>query len=148
MNDKHPGGRPSRLRSHALANRICALLAEGLSLRKVCDQLGFTQTFVFDWIHADPAFAKQYTCARERQTEVWMDQLVDLSDGATPENAHVARLQVETRKWIASKMLPKKYGDRPAEISVNTQVNLAAVSVEDMQRLQARRQELLKEQGE
>ena len=95
-----------------------------------------------------PAFAKQYTCARERQTEVWADQLVDLSDGATPANAHVARLQVETRKWIASKLLPKKYGDRPAEVNVNTQINLAQISVEDQQRLQARRLELLKEEGQ
>ena len=79
---------------------------------------------------------------------MWTDQLVDLSDGAPPENAHVARLQVETRKWIASKMLPKKYGDRPAEVNVNTQINLAQISVEDQQRLQARRLELLKEEGQ
>ena len=45
-------------------------------------------------------------------------------------------------------MLPKKYGDRPAEVNVNAQINLAQISVEDQQRLQARRLELLKEEGQ
>ena len=67
---------------------------------------------------------------------------------ATPQNAHVARLQVDTRKWVAAKLLPKKYGDRPAEVNVNTQINLASISVEDQARLQARRLELLKEEAQ
>jgi len=74
---------------------------------------------------------------------VWTDQLVDLSDGATPANEQVARLQEETRKWIASKLLPKKYGDRPAEVNVNTQINLMQVSVEDQRRIQEARLKLL-----
>ena len=39
-------------------------------------------------------------------------------------------------KWVAAKLLPKKYGDRPAEVNVNTQINLASICVEDQLRLQ------------
>jgi hypothetical protein len=73
------------------------------------------------------------------------DEIVEIADNATPQDAHVARLKVDARKWVAAKLLPRKYGDRPAEVNVNTQVNLASISVEDQQRLQRRRQELLKE---
>ena len=70
---------------------------------------------------------------------------METPDRATVQDAHVARLKVDARKWVAAKLLPKKYGDRPAEVNVNTQINLASISVKDQQRLQRRRQELLKE---
>ena len=90
--------------------------------------------------------------ARAVQAERWADELVTLPDSlpenVTAEQVAVAKLQVDTRKWIIGKRLPKKYGDRPAEVNVNTQINLAQSSLEDQQRLQARRQELLKEEGD
>ena len=52
------------------------------------------------------------------------DEIVEIADNATPQDAHVARLKVDARKWVAAKLLPKKYGDRPAEVNVNTQINL------------------------
>ena len=88
-----------------------------------------------------------YVRARDGQAEKYADEIVEISDAATPQDAHVARLKVDSRKWVASKLLPKKYGDRPNEINISTQVNLAVLSLEDQQRLQARRQELLKEEG-
>jgi Bacteriophage Sf6, terminase small subunit-like len=51
------------------------------------------------------------------------DEIVEIADNATPQDAHVARLKVDARKWVAAKLLPKKYGDRPAEVNVNTQIN-------------------------
>jgi hypothetical protein len=41
------------------------------------------------------------------------DEIVELSDMATPRDAHVRRLQVDSRKWIASKLLPRVYGMSP-----------------------------------
>ena len=48
------------------------------------------------------------------------DELVELADSdctgpdGKPDNALVQqrRLQVDTRKWVLSKMLPRKFGDR------------------------------------
>ena len=91
---------------------------------------------------------QQYARAKEKAADKLADEIVEIADNATPQDAHVARLRVDARKWVAAKLLPKKYGDRPNEVNVNTQINLACVSLEDQQRLQARRQELLKEEGE
>lgn len=61
----------------------------------------------------------------ERRWERMADQLVEISDAdctvdGKPDNALVqqARLRVDTRKWILSKMVPRRYGDRiTAEIA-------------------------------
>ena len=139
---------PRLKRSTLLARQICLSIAQGNSLISTCKTLKISKPFVLDWLRSDPDFASHYARAREDQADLYADEVVGISDAATPQDAHVARLKVDARKWVAAKLLPKKYGDRPNEVNVNTQVNLAQVSVEDMQRLQARRQELLKEQGE
>ena len=76
------------------------------------------------------------------QAEKWADEVIELSDSATVENAHVVRLQVDSRKWITSKLLPKKYGDRPAEVNF-TQNNIVVMSLEEQAKLQERRRKLL-----
>jgi hypothetical protein len=45
------------------------------------------------------------------QAERWIDEIVTIADSAAPEDYNCARLRVDTRKWIASKVLPKVYGD-------------------------------------
>jgi hypothetical protein len=39
------------------------------------------------------------------------DELLEIADEASPEEYNVARLRVDTRKWLLSKMLPRVYGD-------------------------------------
>jgi hypothetical protein len=96
---------------------------EGKSLRQTCRDLRISKPFVLDWLNDDPEFAAQYARARDM----------------SPETAQAARLQVETRKWIASKLKPKKYGDKPADISVSTHVH-NHISVEEQKQLQERHQ--------
>ncbi len=62
----------------------------------------------------DPDFAKAYARAREVQAHHEADEIRAIADSATPENVHVARLQVDARKWRASKLAPKVYGDKLA----------------------------------
>ena len=68
---------------------------------------------------AGGTFSQRYARARDAGYERMADELVEISDAdctadGKPDNALVqqARLRVETRKWILSKMLPKRYGDR------------------------------------
>ena len=132
-------GSISPVRSPELALAICSLLEQGFSLRYSCAENGCSDSFFISWIRTDPEIQKQYARAREIQADKLADELIELSDSATPENAHAVRLKVDTRKWIASKLKPKVYGDRPADINVNSVVNIAVLSVEKQQELQERR---------
>lgn len=105
-----PGGRPSKY-TKALAARICAHIADGRSLRSICreDDMPGMST-VFEWLADKPEFAEQYAHARDAQADALADEIVDIAD--TEEDAAKARVRVDARKWVASKLKPKRYGDR------------------------------------
>jgi hypothetical protein len=112
-----------------LADAICARLADGESLRTVCqsDEMPDKST-VFRWLRTN---ADQYTRAKEESADALTDEMLDISDDGTNdwmarkgeegestgwqvngEHIQRSRLRIETRKWIASKLKPKKYGDK------------------------------------
>lgn len=124
-------GRPS-IYSEAIADDICARLSVGESLRSIClsEHLPHIST-VMRWLARDEGFREQYTRAREVQAEYLIDEIIEISDDGT--NDYVAkrdaegeivgwrengewsnrsRLRVDARKWAASKLAPKKYGDK------------------------------------
>jgi len=104
-------GRPSDY-TPAKADYICEQLAEGRSLRDICkeDKMPSTGT-ACRWLVEHTDFQEQYAHAREIQAELYADELVNISDEAQVESVQVSRLQIDTRKWVASKLKAKKYGD-------------------------------------
>jgi len=54
----------------------------------------------------------RYARAKSFQSEREADIILDIADSATNQDYQVARLRVDARKWIASKLLPNKYGER------------------------------------
>lgn len=97
-----------------IANAICDRLAGGESLRKICGadrDEGFPgQTVVYQWLATNEEFAKQYAHARETQGETYADRAVD--EALTAQDAAIGRLRMDALKWAASKLAPKKYGDK------------------------------------
>jgi hypothetical protein len=50
--------------------------------------------------------------ARARGGQSLAEQTLDIADSASPQEAQVAKLRVDTRRWLASKMAPDEYGDK------------------------------------
>ena len=109
---------------------ICALIAEGKSIRQICslDSMPVCST-VFSWLRAHKEFSEQYARAREEQAEAHASEIIDIADappitydapapdGSTdkkidPAGEQWRKSRIDARKWIASKLLPKKYGDK------------------------------------
>lgn len=84
---------------------------------------------VFRWLRTKPEFCEQYTRAKEESADALVDEMLDIADEATNDWMEVhdkdnpgyrlngeainrSRLRVDTRKWIAAKLKPKKYGER------------------------------------
>ena len=97
-----------------IANAICERLAEGESLRKICGpdrDEGFPgQSVVYQWLATNAEFAKQYAHARETQGETYADRAVQ--EALDANDAAIGRLRMDALKWAASKLAPKKYGDK------------------------------------
>jgi|GEM_PF-1831396 len=91
----------------------CGLIASGLGIINIGKGHGFPHpTSVYRKMADDPQFATRIARARECQQEREMDHCIDLADEATPENYNVKKLQIWARQWRASKLAPKKYGDK------------------------------------
>lgn len=95
-----------------IAAVICERIAEGESLRSICrDETMPPQRTVFDWLASNEEFSQQYARAREAQADCYADEIVSISDKGSGD-AQRDRLRVDARKWVASKLKPRKYGDR------------------------------------
>lgn len=125
LKEKKPVGRPTKY-SQDLAERICeAIATSNRSLVNICKDNKIGITAVFRWLDENEGFRNQYARARECQADFLADELISISDdsandtivtdkGEIPNNEWInrSRLRVDARKWVASKLKPKKYGDK------------------------------------
>jgi len=119
-------GRPS-IYSDALCKEICRRISLGESLRSVCRDPEMPNiSTALDWAFTDGhPFSRHYATSREVQAESLADEMQEIADDSTndyvvrlgkevlnPEAVQRSRLRIDTRKWIASKMKPKRFGDK------------------------------------
>lgn len=94
---------------------ICAEVSLGKSLRKICEAPDMPSLVtVREWVNTSSELAKQYARAREEQADFYADQIIEIADNAT--DANLARVAIDSRKWVASKLKAKTYGDKLAHV--------------------------------
>lgn len=110
---KQPRGRPTSY-SPRLAALICERIAEGKSLRKICQTSKMpNRATVMRWLALHADFRDQYARAREAQADLLADEISEIADAAKDDvNVQSARLRIDARKWLAGKLRPKVYGER------------------------------------
>jgi hypothetical protein len=113
--EKNAQGRPGRpsLYSLKLVEEICARIADGESLRTICDDDTMPdRATVLRWLAAHPDFAAKYARAREAQGDAMDEKILAVADACTNETAAADRVKILAYQWRASKLAPKKYGDK------------------------------------
>jgi terminase small subunit-like protein len=137
--EKNSPGRPS-IFNPEIADKLCEEIAtSSKSLKTICksDDMPAVRT-ILKWLSEGDkedgkpelkGFVHQYARAREEQADFLAEEILEIADdGANDlmtvtrgdttyeqENKEVtnrSKLRVEARKWIASKLKPKKYADR------------------------------------
>lgn len=124
--------RPPLTYTPEIATAICTRLATGESLRSICRDEGMPhRATVHRWLIDNVGgICDQYTRAREVGLDELAEEILEIAD--TPQDGEETeddgekvktrrgdmlghrRLQVDARKWILSKLAPKKYGERTA----------------------------------
>lgn len=83
---------------------------------------------------SDPALNARYRAALEDRADSLIDQMLDLADTPIPENLEAAergafishlKLRLDTRRYLASKLFPRQYGER-LEVGVTHQISILA----------------------
>ena len=124
-----PVGRPSDY-NDAVAAEICSRIAGNEKVSDICldDHMPAPST-VYLWLSKHKDFSEQYAQAQADRTHGMAEEILDISDDGqndwmekhhgddvawvtNGEALQRSRLRVDTRKWLMSKMLPKKYGDK------------------------------------
>jgi hypothetical protein len=91
------------------------------------------------WRRTQPWFAAEWKVARQMQAEWLMQKALDLQKGATKETAHLCRVKFDIVKYIASRLHPEVWGDRPAASpNISTTVQVGVISPERLAELRSR----------
>jgi hypothetical protein len=96
-------------------------------VRAICkDEDMPASSTIFKWLSEQPAFSEQYAHARSVQMEAMAEEILEIADDGSNDTYETdegdertnqdviqrSRLRVDTRKWLMSKLAPKKYGDK------------------------------------
>jgi hypothetical protein len=105
---------------------ILEQIENGRPLRQILKDEGMpsSKTF-FEWIGKDDVKVKRYAHACEVRADVIFEEIIDIADDKTHDEIHTengviqntefiqrSRVRIDARKWVVSKLNPKKYGDR------------------------------------
>lgn len=128
---KSPRGRPTVF-TRTRKQEFCDRLIAGESVREICasNWMPWESDIYRKHLRNDASFREQYTQARADSLERWEDEIIEISDDSSndyidrmtkngeivtvvdTDHINRSRLRVDSRKWLMSKRLPKKYGDR------------------------------------
>ena len=81
---------------------------------------------IFKWRQEHKDFADRYTLAKQVQVECLIDEILMIADDTSAdrkvredgkefvdkEHINRSRLKIDTRKWLAAKLVPRLYGDK------------------------------------
>lgn len=122
--------------SEEVAAQILGRMAEGESLRAICksDDMPAAST-VYLWLQRHSEFSEKYEAAALDRAHMMAEEALEIADDGTNdwmarrsssekgagvnegwvlngEHVQRSRLRVDTRKWFAARLNPKKYGDK------------------------------------
>jgi hypothetical protein len=120
-------GRPT-LYTEEIAKYICDRTStSNASLKTICAELEIGVRTVLDWLHSKQEFSHMYAKAKELQADFLAEEIIEIADDSSQdlkgyddfgnplenkEFVNRSRLRVDARKWVASKLKPRKYGDK------------------------------------
>jgi hypothetical protein len=123
---------------------ILERISGGQSLMGAVKAMGIPYATVKHQLRHSEALKKEYYSAIEERGDYLADELVDLSDEMPPAdldpqliNAWVnrQRLRIDARKWTASKLRPKQWGDKVDVTVTHTQISITTALREAESRL-------------
>ena len=136
MNNTRSRGRPTKYNKN-LGDEICNIIAScPKGIKALCQENTHwpNKDTIFTWLKDNKEFSDQYARAKRTQIECVVDELLEIADddskdclfdaeGKAVFNSQAvqrARLRIDTRKWLACKLVPKVYGIQPLPLEEKT----------------------------
>jgi len=111
-------------------NEICDKVVNNkTSFNKAIEESEINLMTFYRWLTKSDPFKERYKYARDIRADVLFEEIIDIADtteegtktkdtpkGLITETGDMTehrRLKIDARKWVASRMNPKKYGNTP-----------------------------------
>jgi len=116
---------PTNNSKHNTLLRLYEFMANGWSMTRACQQPGMAPyTSVSGWV-LQPEQAVDYAQAKQARMVYWAEQINDIADDSAndfmeddegnfhpnPESVSRAKIRIDARKWLLSKLCRNVYGD-------------------------------------
>jgi len=123
---KKKPGRPKAV-TPEIEEQILALICDGKSLVRIAKlEIMPARSTINKHLLDDEGFSDRYARACALRGETLVDEMLEIADETAGdfyedadgnkkvdhENIHRSKLRVDTRKWMAAKLAPKKYGTK------------------------------------
>ena|ERR1017187_9119443 len=124
------GMSPSEILDAIGIDKLCDQIANAEYYQDIADKSGVSRGFLMKYLSGHEAL---YAHAREARGEKMAEEILKIADDGSNDTYVIAgddgnpdqertnhdviarsRLRVDSRKWLASKMFPKRYGDKLA----------------------------------
>lgn len=124
------GGRPTKYTEELAKSILEKTSTSSKSLKTIANELNIGVRTILDWLADNKEFSQKYARAKEEQADFLAEEMMDIADYTDKDTKTIkdqfgnekevedsewvnrSKLRIETRKWIASKLKPKKYGDK------------------------------------
>lgn len=154
--------RPTKY-SEELAAELCSVIAtsaKGLGAICKANENFPVPSTVYLWLITYKVFSEMYARAKADQAQILADQIISIADTPQigviitqkPDGVEYKRadmiehrkLRIDSRKWVAAKLLPRKYGDKiehsgpdgtPLPGTVVNVMNLKSLSDDELEQL-------------
>ncbi len=123
INKNKPTGRPSKY-TEALADKICMLISEGVTIKDIANQFNISVQTIHNWLVQHEYFRIAFHEARDTYAEVLFQEMLTLEQRMLDGEISAAgfKASADVRKWILAKLSPKRFGDK---IEVSGTIDIA-----------------------
>jgi hypothetical protein len=148
------GGRPSTMTQEHI-DHICNRIASSSDpLRVICQEINVPYVTVKQWLIKDEVFRTHFARAKDEQADHLAEEIISIADDSKSDTeirytadgepyevenkewTSRSKLRVDARKWAASKLKPKKYGEKldmtleqkPLDLSILSEEEIATLA--------------------
>ena len=111
----------AKIREMGGVEAVISEIAGGETVQSMAAKLGVSRPFLSGYLHSQPIWSAKLETAKKMRAAAFADAALHLADGVAPDpNAiNKAKLQIETRKWLAGIDDPEGYGPKGQKVEVN-----------------------------
>lgn len=114
-------------------DKVFELITTGSTLKEIWDKYNCGSRSFYKWLRQVEGRKTRYYEARRQAADFLADEILDIADAdMDPQQANLAKLRIDSRKWWASRVSPEKWGDKK---SPALQINLNDMHLEALKNI-------------